>query len=387
MAFHTRLTKPPKPAEPTTPTAQTASPAAPKENSVDIWLTDHLTRVPFVAKMLFVHNLFIMVKAGLSLVEGLRILEAQVENKKLKKTIGAVKHEIEEGRTLSEALSDYPSIFPPIYVSMIAAGETSGKLEESLEQVHIQMKKSHELASRIRGAMIYPAVVVSAMTAIAIEMVVFVLPKILVMFKDFNAELPLPTKILIAIVNTMESYGIFILIGIVGLVSSLIWLGRKPAIKRQIHTFVLKLPIFGPVIKKINIASFTMTLSSLLQSAIPIIDAVRITSSVQGNVRYRESLIVVAEALKKGVPLSESLNVYPTCFPPMVVQMIMVGEQSGQLEQMLSELAAYYSDEVDDTMKNFSTIIEPVLIIIMGLAVGAMAVSVIMPMYSLAQSF
>lgn len=374
------------PSKPTTSKTPSKAPVS-STDKMNEWLTEHLTRVPFVQKMLFVHNLHIMVKAGLSIVDGLRILQAQVENKKLKKTIASVKHEIEEGHSFSEALSNYPSIFPPIYVSMIAAGETAGKLQEALEQVHSQMKKSHELTSRIQGAMIYPAVVIIAMSGIAIEMVVFVLPKILIMFKDFHAELPLPTRILIGLVGAMESYGIFILLALIGLTSLSIWLGRKPNIKRIIHGLLLKLPIFGPIIKKINVARFTMTLSSLLQSTIPIIEAMKITSNVQSNVRYRESLLVAAEELKKGTTLSEALSVYPHLFPPMVVQMILVGEQSGQVEQMLAELSAYYGDEVDGTMRNISTIIEPVLIIVMGIAVGGMAVAVIMPMYSLAQSF
>ncbi|OGH69073.1 MAG: hypothetical protein A3I29_01330 [Candidatus Magasanikbacteria bacterium RIFCSPLOWO2_02_FULL_44_11] len=370
-----------------TPAPATGKTKVSVTDKLNVWVTDHLTRIPFVLKMLFVHNLFIMVKAGLSIVDGLRILHAQVENKRLKKTIAGIKNEVEEGHSFSEALADYPSVFPSIYVSMIAAGETSGKMQESLEQVHIQMKKSHELTSRIQGAMIYPAVVITAMTGIGIEMVVFVLPKILVLFNDFGAELPLPTRILIALVKAIEQYGIFLAVGVIGLAILAVWLEKKPKIKRQVHALNLKMPIFGAVIQKINVARFTMTLSSLLQSAIPIIDAIKITSNVQSNVRFRESLVAVAEVLKKGVALSDALAEYPNYFPPMVVQMIMVGEQSGQVEQMLGELAAYYSDEVDATMRNFSTIIEPVLIVVMGLAVAGMAVAVIMPMYSLAQSF
>lgn len=359
----------------------------PKELSpLEIWLNNHLVRIPFVQKMLFVHNLSIMVKAGLSIVDGLRILSEQVENKRLKGIIGEIKLQVEKGRQLSEVLSDYPNVFPSIYVSMIAAGETAGRMQQSLEQVYSQMKKSHELSSRIQGAMIYPGVVMTAMIGIGAEMVFFILPKILIMFNDFNAELPLPTKILIAIVNFTQSYGLFLIIGLVLLTSLLIWLERKPPIKRQVHLIVLMIPIFGAVIKKINTARFTMTLSSLLQSAIPIIDAVKITAQVQGNVRYRENILAVAEVLKKGEPLSEALASYPAYFTPMVVQMIMVGEQSGQMEHMLAELADYYSDEVDATMKNFSTIIEPVMIVIMGLAVAGMAVAVIMPMYSLSQA-
>ena len=354
---------------------------------INSWMSDHLSRVPFVQKILFVHNLYIMTKAGLSLVDSLRILSQQISNKKLRDIIGDIKAQVEKGRQLSEVLADYPRIFPPLYVSMIAAGETAGRMEESLFQVSNQMKKSRELASTVRGAMIYPAVIITAMAGIGIEMVVFVLPKIIVMFNDFKAELPLPTRILMAVVNFTGRYGVFIAIGLVIAIFIAIWLEKQPPIKRVVHAFNLRLPIVGTIIKKINLANFTMTLSSLLKSTIPIIDAVRITASVQGNLMYRESLLAATEFLKKGEPLSDTLAKSPKIFPPMVVQMIMVGEQSGQVEQMLQELTEYYSAEVDNTMKNFSTIIEPVIILFLGLAVAGIAVAVIMPMYSLAQSF
>jgi type IV pilus assembly protein PilC len=233
----------------------------------------------------------------------------------------------------------------------------------------------------------YPAVVLTAMAAIGIEMVGFVLPKILVLFNDFHAALPLPTRILIFIVNFTEHYGIFAAIGFVLLVFGLIWLVKQPKVKRQIHALLLRLPIFGPIFKKVNLARFTLTLSSLLKSSVPIIDSVKITGNVLGNVRYRENLYAVSEALKKGVPLSESLQVFPTYFPPMVVQMLLIGEQTGQVEQMLQELSNYYENEVDNTMNNFSTIIEPVIILMLGVAVACIAVAVVMPMYSLAESF
>lgn len=356
-------------------------------NRLSVWLTDHLTHVPFVQKIVFVHNLFIMTKAGLSIVDSLRILSAQVENKKLRVIIATIKERVEKGRQLSEVLAEFPKIFPPIYVSMIAAGEASGKLETALEQVASQMKKTHELMARVKGAMVYPAVVLIAMVGIGIEMVGFVLPKIIVMFKDFKAELPLPTRVLIAVVNFSEHYGLFALAGFVGLIFFLIWLLHKPKIRRLVHRFNLHLPIAGPIIKKINVARCTLTLSSLLQSAIPIIDAVRITATVLTNLIYREALLATAETLKKGKPLSDGLVQYGNLFPPMVSQMIMVGEETGEVETMLNELAQFYSDEVDQTMKNFSTIIEPVIILLLGFGVAGVAVAVIMPMYSLAQSF
>lgn len=360
---------------------------SPTMQKLNVWMEDHLIHISDMQKILFVYNLYIMVKAGLSIVSGLGILAKQVENRRLKKIIGEIKFQVEKGRQLSEVLGDYPAVFPTVYVSMIAAGETSGKLEESLRQVSVQMKKSHELFSRIRGAMMYPAVIVTAMIGIGIEMVVFILPKIIGMFDDFKVELPLPTHILVKIVRGTQNYGIFMLFGFVLLVILLIWLNKKPAVKRKVHAFNLRLPIAGMIIKKINIANFALTLSSLLNSNLPIIDAVKITAAVQTNLCYREALLAAAEVLKKGDTLSDILSKSPKLFPPMVTQMIMVGEESGQVEAMLAELSEYYGAEVDSVMRNFSTIIEPVIILIMGLAVAGMAVAVIMPMYSLAQNF
>lgn len=354
---------------------------------LNAWVNDHLARVSFVQKIVFVHNLYIMTKAGLSIVDSLNILATQMESKKLQGIIVQVKERVEKGRQLSEVLGEFPKLFPSIYVNMIAAGETAGKMEQALEQVSTQMKKSHELTSKVKGAMIYPAVVLTAMVGIGIEMVVFVLPKIIVMFDDFGAELPLATRILVAVVKFMQNYGVWVFIGAALFVALVIWLLRQPSVKKVVHALTLRLPVAGPIIKKINTASFTLTLSSLLQSSIPIIEAVRITATVQTNVTYRAALLLISEALKKGQPLSEILSIYPRLFPPMVTQMIMVGEQTGQVADMLRELSDYYANEVDTTMKNFSTIIEPVIILVLGLAVAGIAVAVIMPMYSLAQAF
>ena len=365
---------------------------SPFEEKLNKWVTDHLTFVSFVQKTLFVHHLQIMTKAGLSIVNSLQILSEEIENKKLRSLIADVKNEVETGKQLSEALGKYPKIFPPIYVSMIAAGETSGKLEQSLEQIHDQMKKSQELTSRIRGALIYPAIVLTAMVGIAIEVVVFVLPKLMVMFKEFNAQLPLSTRILIKITEIGQLL-FTTYVGPVVLVAGIIlWILIKkiyniPSVTRFMHLVYLRLPIAGPVLIKISLARFTLTLSSLLESAIPIIDAVKITSDVLGNVRYKENLADAADGLKKGLPLSQILAKYRLTFPPMVTEMVMVGEETGQVEHMLSELSEYYSAEVDTTMRNFSTVIEPVIILVLGLAVAGIAVSVIMPMYSLAQQF
>jgi len=360
---------------------------SPFEQKLNYFVSLIFGRVPFVQRMFFVHHIEIMIKAGLSIVAALKILEAEIENKKLKIISGDIRRQVEKGQQLSMAMAKFPGIFAPVYTSMIEAGETAGKMEGALEQVSIQMKKSHDLTSKIKGAMIYPAVIIIAMVGISIEVVVFVLPKLIVMFKEFNADLPLPTKILILITETTQSYGIYMVIGIIALVILVIQLYKNPKIKRLTHLANLHLPIAGPILKQISLARFTLTLSSLLQSTIPIIEAVKITANVQSNLIYREKLLLVAEELKRGETMSKLLAQYPTIFPPMVTEMVMVGEESGKVEDMLTEMANYYLDEVDNTMKNFSTIIEPVIILIMGLAVAGIAVAVIMPMYSLAQSF
>ncbi len=359
---------------------------SPLEIKINAWISDHISRVPIMQKILFISHLKTMVKAGLSLIDALRILSEEIENKKLKMVIGEIRAGVEEGLQLSEVLAKYPKIFPPIYVSMIGAGETAGKMETALEQVSVQMKKNHELTSRIKGALMYPAVIVIAMAGISIEVVVFILPKLLIMFKDFDAALPLPTRILIFITDFTTAYGLWMLAVIILLIITAVWLIKKPKIKRVVHAFNLKLPIIGIIIKKINLARFTLTLSSLLESTIPIIDATRISSEVLGNVIYKKSLLNVSESLKKGEALSDILRRFPKIFPPMVTEMIMVGERAGKTEDMLRELAEYYGNEVDTTMRNFTTIIEPIIILVMGLAVAGIAVAVIMPMYALTQN-
>jgi len=320
----------------------------------------------------------------------LDVLNKEIENKRFKLIIGEIKSGVEKGRQLSEVLTEHPDAFPPIYVKMIEAGEIAGKLEDSLTQVCIQMKKSYELTSSIRGAMIYPIVIIMSMVGIGAFMVIFVLPKLLTIFNDFNTELPIPTKILIAITNFASNPLNIAIMAII--MATLIFvfitsLKKSLSFKRMVHNINLRLPIFGQVIKKINLARFSLTLSSLLKSTVPIINAVDITAETCSNQAYREALHSTAEKLKSGTPLSEILTEHSHIFPPMVTEMIMVGERTGEIDQLLSELAGFYSNEVDKTMKNFATIIEPVVILLLGIAVGGMAIAVIMPMYTLVQNY
>ncbi len=360
------------------------------EQRLNNFVVTHLTRIPLVQKIFFVEHLHTMIHAGLSLVESLGVLSKEIENEKLKNIIGEIKTDVEKGQPLSEVLAKHPKAFPPIYVKMINAGEISGKLETSLKQIVKQMKKTHELNSSIRGAMIYPAVIVVAMSAIGVMMVTFVLPKLMVLFEEFEAELPLATRVLIAISNFMSqplNVVLVITITILAIAGFVYSIKKYPGFKRLIHRINLHLFIIGPVIKKINLARFSLTLSSLLKSAIPIVEAVDITAETCGNMLYKEHLHQSTEKIKTGTPLSEILGEKIQLFPPMVTEMIMVGERTGEVDQLLDELSGFYRNEVEKTMKNFTTVIEPIIILVLGLAVAGMAVAVIMPMYTLVQNF
>ncbi len=348
------------------------------------------SRISFVDKLFFVDHLRTMTHASLSLVESLSILSKETRSKKFKAIIAEISHDVEEGNQLSAVLAKYPRVFPPIYVKMVESGEVSGKLDESLTQVVIQMKKTHALLSSIRGAMMYPAVVVTAMIGVGVLMTTVILPKLLEIFDEFDAELPLATRILIAVTKFMSNpvnLAIVLMALILGLVLFISGLKKNLQFRRLIHTVNLHLPIAGHVVKQINLARFSLTLSSLLKSTIPIIDAVEITAGTCTNLLYQEALRATAKDMKSGTPMSEILARYPKLFSPMVTEMVMVGERAGEVDRLLVELSEFYNEEVDKTMKNFTTIIEPVLIVLLGLVVGGVAVAVIMPMYSLVQNF
>ncbi|PIR03697.1 MAG: hypothetical protein COV59_04470 [Candidatus Magasanikbacteria bacterium CG11_big_fil_rev_8_21_14_0_20_39_34] len=363
---------------------------SPQMQKVNNWLTTHFGRISYVEKIFFVDHMRTMIHAGLSLVEAIDILEKETENKKFKMIIASIKSEVEQGQTFSDVLARYPKAFPIIYVKMVAAGEIAGKLEESLEQIVVQMQKNHDLISSIRGAMIYPAVIITAMIGVATLMVTVILPKLLVIFKDFDTELPLATKVLIVITDFASNpFNLtVIVISLICFTTLYIYLLRKVyGFKRFIHNVNLHLPIFGKVIKQINLARFSLTLSSLLKSTVPIMTAVDITADTCSNVLYKDSLHRASETIQQGTPLSEILSEYNKLFPPMVTEMIMVGERTGEIGHMLNELSDFFAKAVDKTMKNFTTIIEPVIILVLGVAVAGMAVAVIMPMYSLVQNF
>ncbi len=343
-------------------------------------------RVSLSQKIFFVQQLGIMIKTGISLSIALRTLAEQAASKHFRRILTDLRLQVEKGNTLSKSLEKYQKIFGELFINMVRAGETSGKLEEVLKQLFIQMKKDHDIIAKVRGAMIYPLIVVTMMLAIGILMMVYVIPNITVVFKEVNVPLPLATRIMIGLSDFLLKNGIWVLLGIIILSIPLGIIIKSPKGKYQFHQIILHLPIFGKIIRKINIARFCRTLSSLLKTDIPIVQSFEITSRILSNLLYREALMEAKEKIKKGISIEESLRPYIKFFPPVILQMISVGEDTGTLDEILEESAIFYEEDVSQTMSDLPTVIEPVLMVILGIGVGAMAVAVIMPMYSLSQS-
>lgn len=388
------VTLPPQnePANQSVKTAETARPIEQKEEpirqeknimeAINSFL-GKFSSIPISEKLFFVQHLGIMLKAGISLSVALKTLTKQTGNKRFSGIISDVSKNVEKGVSFTESLRPHEKIFGQLFISMIESGEISGKLEDVLKRLYIQFKKNHELISKVKGALTYPAVILFAMCGIGIFMMIFVIPKITVMFKDFNAELPLATKLLIKLSDSLVSHGLLYLIGLIIFILISVRSIKTKRGKYIFHGLLLKLPVISPIIKKINLARFARTISSLLKTDIMIIKSFQITANVLGNVYYRDALNDMSDKIKKGGTINEVIGNYQKLFPPVVVQMIAVGEETGELDYILEELAEFYEGEIDQTMNNLPAIIEPILILTLGIVVGGMAVAVIMPMYSL----
>lgn len=351
---------------------------------INDWLYN-LQRIPAAQKIFFVQHLAVMVKSGITLDQALKTLAEQSENKRFKKVLRDIAEKVNRGEPLADALAAYPRVFNELFVNMIRSGEISGKLESVLQQLYVQIKKEHNLIAKVKGALTYPAVIVLAMLVIGTLMIIFILPKITALFTDLEADLPLATRALIGFSNIISSYGIFVLIGVIAFIIILVQIWRTEQGKYFFHKVLLMSPIIGSIIKKINLARFSRTFSSLLGTDIPIIQSVNITSRVLRNIYYKDALKTTAVKIQKGATISSLIKNYPSLFPPLVTQMVEVGEQTGNLDNILLELAGFYEEDVDRIMNNLPSIIEPVLIILLGGAVAALAVAVIMPMYNLSQ--
>ena len=344
------------------------------------------TPVSLLRKQLFTKHLAVMLKAGLPLSRALRILAKGEQKGKLKNIITDLHQGIEKGDSFAKSLEKYSDTFPSIFVSMIRVGETSGRLEEVLKYLSLQMKKDYDLKRKVKGAMIYPIIILCLMIGVAIMMVVIVIPKLIKVFEEAGVILPLTTRILVSVTNFLLHNGLLVGLGLGGVGIILFLFGRRKTGSKFTNKLWLILPIISGITKKVNLARFARTLSSLIKSGVPIVQSLNITALTLGNIYYRNILFESAKGVKKGTPITNSIEEQKNSnklFPPIVTRMIAVGEETGTLDNILEDLALFYEQEVSDTMQNLSSIIEPILMVILGLGVGLMAVSIITPIYGL----
>ncbi len=337
-------------------------------------------------KIIFTRNLSGMLLAGLSLYRALEVLKKQSQNKKLTSVLNDLLAEIDKGGTLSTGLERHPKVFSTLFVSMVRAGEESGSLPQSLKEIGGTLEKSYALTRKIKGAMIYPGVILSLVVVVGILMFIFVVPTITKIFKDLEVDLPGATKFIIWLSDTISGHPLMIVGALAGVVIGVIYLLKIPTVARAMDYLVIRLPVIGMIAKEMNSARTTRTLSSLLQAGVPVTHAFMITKDVLQNYYYKEMMGQVITKIEKGSAISELFKANTQLYPVMVGEMIEVGEETGKLSAMLGEIATFYEEEVDGKTKDLSTIIEPLLMIVIGGAVGFFAVSMLSPMYKLMDS-
>ncbi|MEA1926492.1 MAG: type II secretion system F family protein [Patescibacteria group bacterium] len=347
---------------------------------------DRFAKVPLKNRMIFCRHLAVMIGSGLTLSKALTILSVQEKNKVLKTVCGKLAADVKRGISFADALEKFPNVFNSIFFSMVRMGEVSGSLEEVLNILSNQLEKDHKLLSKIRGAMVYPAIIIIVMFVIGILMMTFVLPKITKIFEDFDAELPIMTQIIISTSHFMADNSWKVVGGMVITIIGICFFMKTAIGIRIFHKFYIKVPIFGSIVVKVNSARFSRILSSLLKSGTSLVDSLRITSETLGNYYFKRAVLQASKEVQKGVTLSSILERHNNIFPYLVVQMIGVGEETGKTDAVLLKLAQFYEDEVDQITKNLSSIIEPVLMVIIGAAVGFFAISIISPIYSIMDS-
>jgi type IV pilus assembly protein PilC len=344
---------------------------------------DFFKGVSLAEKIFFTRNLKVMISSGVALPRALRTLSSQTKSRKFARALLSLSDEINKGRSLSEALALYPDIFPELFQNMIRVGEETGTLEEVLEVLTRQMEKEHELKGKIKGALIYPSVIVIAMIAIGILMLVVVVPKLAQTFQELEIELPFTTRLVISFGNFLVTkWHLLVLFLLFFLLVFRLFLKTKIG-KQIIHFLLLNFPIISPIIKKSNAAYIVRTLSSLFSAGVPIVRSLEIISDTISNFYFQETIVQAAQVVKKGGKLSSALASYPHIYPPSVVQMIEVGEETGETSSILAKLADFFEEEVGNATKNLSAIIEPLLMLIIGATVGFFAVSMIQPIYSM----
>jgi type IV pilus assembly protein PilC len=332
--------------------------------------------------VLFSRQLSTLVSAGVPIVQGLAILEEQSENPSFQEVVGQVRADIEGGLSISDALKKHPNAFPDIYCAMIRAGELGGILDTILERLSTFLENSEALKAKVKSAMMYPAIVLSICGVVTLFLLCFVIPTFKTIFAGFGAELPTPTQMLIDLSDILKRYVLVIAaMPFVGKWAFTKWYAT-PAGHRIVDGAALKAPIFGILLKKVAVAKFTRTLGTLVKSGVPILQALETVGATAGNVVIEDAVLKTRESIREGGRLADPLKASGV-FPPMVTQMIKVGEETGALDTMLSKIADFYDQEVDTAVKGLTSLIEPIVIVVMGLVIGTIVICMMLPMLTL----
>ena len=330
----------------------------------------------------FTRQFATMIGAGLPMVQCLDILSSQTENKEMANVIGSIKSSVQGGATLSESMARHPKVFDPLYTNMVEAGEVGGALDAILIRLAVYREKADKLVRKVKGAMMYPAVIVVVATAVTIAMLTFIVPVFAKMFAGVGAELPGPTQVVLSLSNFLKANLVYLMLGAVGLVVAVMYWKKTPSGALNFDRILLKMPILGNLVRKSSVARFTRTLSTLLASGVSILDALEITAKTSGNLvvaaAINKSVLAIAEGETITGPLKET-----GVFPPMVIQMIGVGEKTGGLDDMLNKIADFYDEEVNDAVAALTSVIEPIIIVLMGIIIGGILIAMYLPMFDI----
>ncbi len=333
--------------------------------------------------VVFTRQFATMIGAGLPLVQCLDILSTQCDNKSFGKIIGDVKMDVESGTTFADALKKHPKVFSGLYCNMVQAGEVGGALDVTLIRLAAQLEKAAKLKAQIKSAMVYPTAIMGVAIIVVSVLLVFVIPIFAKMFTDFGGALPVPTQFVIGVSEFMQKY----IVLIVGAAAGAIWGLKKyyetPAGRIQIDTLMLKLPVAGDLIRKIAVAQFTRTFGTLLQSGVPIMEGLEIVARIAGNKIVEQAIMSARASVGEGKTLSEPLG-KTGVFPPMVVQMINVGEATGALDVMLGKIADFYDEEVDAAVSALTALLEPALMVFLGTVIGFIVIAMYLPIFKMA---
>ncbi|MBN1695661.1 type II secretion system F family protein [candidate division WOR-3 bacterium] len=344
-------------------------------------------RISSRAISVFTRQFSVMINAGLPLIKCLDIQVAQVESERFKDILKDLISAVEGGSTLADALREHKEIFGDLYVNMVEAGEKGGSLATILARLADYLEKADSIKRKVKGAMVYPAaIVIVAVMAVAV-LLTFVIPVFAQLFKDLGGQLPLPTRVVIALSDFLRKYFFIIAAAAVGLIIFIRYYYKTEVGHLQIDSFLIKLPIFGTLIKKQAIARFSRTLSTLLSSGVNILDALEITAGTTGNKLVENAVLRSRTSIAQGESIADPLSKEKALFPPMVVQMITIGEQTGGLDEMLSKVADFYDDEVDQAVANLMNALEPLVILLLGGVIGGMVMAMYLPIFKMAQQF